>query len=190
MPNHVYNSVQMYGDKDNLLKVKRLLGRPSLYDLEQGNKVKSGDFNFHSLVSPPTEMFKEYESGEWYGWNCDNWGTKWNAYETNCSDNIDKDDINQYFLQYSFSTAWSPPIHIIKALAEYIGNKNLDIEFSWHYEEETGWGGEYLYNKNIGLIIIKQYDEPSCHEDHIERGDDCPCSYSDERVYDDCPSDE
>ena len=73
-----------------------------------------------------------YEVQGWYEWRLENWGTKWDVYETQCT------RINANTLQLYFYTAWSPPIPIFDKLVD------MGFEINARYLDE-GWGyiGEY-----------------------------------------------
>ena len=73
-----------------------------------------------------------YEVQGWYEWRLDNWGTKWDVYETHCT-RIDANTLN-----LTFYTAWSPPIPVFDKLVD------MGFEVTARYLDE-GWGyiGEY-----------------------------------------------
>ena len=81
MPNHVTNILELHGARSQILD---LLDRCSLN--YAGEQVA---FSFCGLVKPPGGLYEkpelhpgELRGGEpgWYNWNCENWGTKWDAY--------------------------------------------------------------------------------------------------------------
>ena len=83
-----------------------------------------------------------YGAETWYDWSIKNWGTKWDAYET--------DLCSLYFL-----TAWSTPESWWKALAQH-------MDFTAFFaDEDTGsnCGIVIAKNKKIEIIYI---DELSC----------------------------
>lgn len=74
-----------------------------------------------------------YEKLEnWYNWNCENWGTKWGAYETEFKDN----DI------LFFCTAWSKPSDellnkLFNKLEQIISKEDIkEISYEVEYEGE------------------------------------------------------
>lgn len=72
------------------------------------------------------EEMKEEGLVDWYNWNLDNWGTKWDAYEVQVerqSDNI---------LVITFDSAWSPPIPVIQAMQ----TQHPELSIIATYEEE------------------------------------------------------
>ena len=166
MPNHVYNTVKLTGNYDDLNILKKLLSMPQPIQLAKG-QLDFQDINFYSLISPDESIWEEYNgpkimgrsleeslkfaSNHWYDWNIRNWGTKWNAYDKVVCHNLDDESVDSYYITYEFNTAWSPPEGIMKALAKKIYELKLDISFHWTYEEEQGWGGvvENTSNGNI-----------------------------------------
>lgn len=71
------------------------------------------------------ENLEKYGHFTWYKWRLDNWGTKWNAYDT-FNDGA----------YIGFSTAWSAPLEIYEALAKMF--PDVDISFDWA-DEDSGY---------------------------------------------------
>ena len=207
MPNHVYNSVTLTGSFRDLTRLKMLLNMP--HECQHvHNDTDISQFNFFSLLAPDKSVWDEYYGEEpsykdlaervrhstnhWYDWNVRNWGTKWNAYDIDYSDTFDNDDIdnNQHSISYHFNTAWSPPYGIITALSKKIEELKLNVTFSWHYEEEQGWGGEFEYDGNT-LNVVGEWDIPASHADYQSRDkvENCVCGWSDDMDdwFEDCP---
>ncbi len=74
----------------------------------------------------------------WYEWRLDNWGTKWDAYETR----VDHLQDDPKLLRLRFLTAWSPPVPWLRATAQ--AWPGLKFEHSW---DEPGMGdcGQGVY---------------------------------------------
>lgn len=134
MPNWVYNTISMLG-----------IGSLDLYTLDEDGKKH---FDFEKIIpSPKTE--KEYlASGgdkyrdprvrfilteserpwfNWYDWNCDHWGTKWNA----CESCVYGDEVH-------FDTAGGAPEPIFEALSKKY--PEVEMETSSTFED----GGDTL----------------------------------------------
>ena len=78
------------------------------------------------------ENFQKYGAKDWYDWNCNNWGTKWDFN----LENIDRPDPNT--VTAAFDTAWAPPIEAY--------NKLLDLGFeieAMYYEPGMCFVGKY-----------------------------------------------
>ena len=98
MPNHNNNQLTLASGED-LLSVLN----PYLIYKGEGEY----DFDFNKIIPEPKE-----DDGDWYGWRVQNWGTKWDGYEGR---------FNEDQTAFSFCTAWSPPLPVIKKLAEITG---------------------------------------------------------------------
>ena len=75
-----------------------------------------------------------YGHTTWYGWCCDNWGTKWNAYDRSCDGN-----------QIRFNTAWSAPHPIIEEMARL--NDCITITHEWADEDIGSNCGRRVYER-------------------------------------------
>ena len=81
---------------------------------EQQELLKDGLAYISNIVN--------YGYATWYGWCCENWGTKWNALENE----IFEDEIR-------FETAWSMPEPVMQKLAEMY--PDAEIEHLWADED-------------------------------------------------------
>lgn len=68
----------------------------------------------------------------WYKWNCQHWGSKWDA----CDTRIMVDEADRLTLE--FDTAWSPPVPVVETMLEQY--PELDFELSY-VEEGMGFAG-------------------------------------------------
>ena len=73
----------------------------------------------------------------WYEWNCDNWGCKWNSCYAKTTGNV-----------ITFDTPWSPPEPIIDKLAKMCMPLGINFEFLWAEEQLTQYGGFARLNGN------------------------------------------
>lgn len=88
-----------------------------------------------------------YGATDWYGWCCKNWGTKWNA----CNSQIYDTDVY-------FDTAWSDVRQLVKELSRQYPNNIFEYEFA---EEQTAYyTGAYMF-KNGEEITGADYDDYS-----------------------------
>ena len=103
MPNHNNNQLTLASGED-LLSVLN----PYLIEATSCGYTEY-TFDFQKIIP----MDKELCKGEgWYDWCIQNWGTKWSGYDGRFNDEQ---------TAFSFDTAWSPPLPIIKKLAEITG---------------------------------------------------------------------
>jgi len=101
-------------------------------------------FSFENFV-PQQKDDPRYQNGKehncstvfnWYDWNCDNWGTKWDASETRLS--WEGDD-----LVINFDTAWNVPSRFIEKLSHLYPDVIFDV---YAYEEQ----GQYTSGRYAG----------------------------------------
>ena len=132
MPNHNNNQLKLENGKDilNVLNPYLKCMGDNEYELD-----------FQSII-PMDEKLLEAGS-DWYNWRVENWGTKWNGYDGRISDDGST---------FTFDTAWSPPLPIIKKLAELTGETLVlqYIEYGMFFcgQYTAGQNGDYdeFYN--------------------------------------------
>lgn len=121
---------------------------------------------------------------EWYGWNVNNWGTKWEASV------YDFDRIDDYTIKINFDTAWGPCI----ILYEYLETEGYTVE-GFYNEEGMAFAGcfkdgiDELYDYSNMNSVEVQDEIPSDIDDMFcisemmqerESEDDDNQSYSDD----------
>ena len=195
MPNWVYNTMTVTGDPED---VRTFVGEmstpiPTFVYPEGSHISKDGEwtteevtFSFWNVIAP-TDLKSYFTGSTWYDWNCSNWGVKWDA-KMNMDDlEISEHAGGQSSVTYSFDTAWGTPTEVFHALAKKYPHLLITIE----YEEEQGWGGEYVAEEGE-LSLVNEYDIPDSHKDYVDRGreDSCDCTWADdpEEMYTDCPA--
>jgi len=151
MPNWTYNNVQFIGKtEDNVKQLKELL------------KSKDNDFDFNNIIPIPLALTETVSGSEnakpdwqkeqseklksqhgadnWYDWSIMNWGTKWNA----CNTEV---ELNENVLNYTFETAWDAPREIVRALEHMKETILKDISIEWNCEHEDG-------NEEETLLVV------------------------------------
>lgn len=155
MPNWVRNNVVVNGNKKDLIAFERK-------HFKTENRERGFDFN--TIIEMPSDIFqgnigeeerKLYGRNNWYDWSIDNWGTKWNASNTQYK-GIGLDN-NRVFLRFSFDTAWSCPFPIYEKLQKLYPDLAIEVEWA---DEDIG--------SNCGTISIYKDEPLVCHMD----GDD------------------
>ena len=189
MPNWVYNTVSVHGAPDDVKAFMDKASKPRPYlDGGETTMVEKG-FSFWNFIAPPEDKWELYfgtsgwVDGErvgdpdwnWYEWNIDNWGCKWDAGEAE----VDYDGEN--FMKISFETPWDAPREVINAIC----NQHKELIITWHFEEEQGWGAEIELDNGESSIV--EWGIPDSHADYEERGNECPCDWSDDWRFADCP---
>ena len=123
MPNHTDNRVILSHDDSQM--IDDIYNVMNTEDAELCNHLIPMPKELEGTTSPS-------DTPNWYDWRLENWGTKWDVYETRC-DRIDANTLQLYFY-----TAWSPPIPVFDKLVD------MGFEVNARYLDE-GWGyiGEY-----------------------------------------------
>lgn len=199
MPNWVYNNLSITDPSgkhtDDVTRLMAQVG--ATYTVRTASyasgtfevidvEVRDPGLSFWNIVRPEGEDSKKYEESigasgampHWYDWNCENWGTKWDASDVNIQDHAADHK------QITFSTPWSPPLPVLVTLSEQY--PKLHIELEW--EEEQGFGGTFVFTGGEATET-DSYDIPDSHADHVARDRTCVCEWDDdgENFYPDCP---
>ena len=148
MPNHCHNRVTFYASpehNDQIAKIKQMFLDENIFtqiipepdwhntplltsDNHYGDKY-GNDGELPQYVEDPWKRLVFKSTGitdqRWYDWRCQNWDTKWDAYDVVVTD--DDPDCTEI----EFNTAWSPPEAICTALRE----QYPDLSISWFYDE-------------------------------------------------------
>ena len=142
MPNWCTNEVGIYFNDCSMkeqLRIRKAINIPLIEGIHE--QVNTDDwFSFEKIVPQPMHkkiliegkdretryVLKNGEEFDWYHWNIDNWGTKWDRCDFQIFEN-DKDEI-----QLRFETAWCQPEPIHNKVREILDNH---AEMSWFYNE-------------------------------------------------------
>jgi len=135
MPNWVSHQLLVYGNNRDLQNFERFI--TTTEKIEGGKQQRFLDFNL--FVARPAK-----EDDNWYNWNCDNWGTKWN------SQGVEIDDSQEDVLRIQFDTAWN---RISDKLWEAIKSKFPQLEFDVEADEEAGF---FHSDTEEGRIVDRQ----------------------------------
>ena len=173
MPNWVTNEVKIQASDEDLKAFYERHFVNGKFDFSTIIPVDISDDEYHGTEVRKFANGEEYlTGGQWYDWNCDNWGTKWNACETICDDFTS----HGYF---SFLTAWSEPEPIMDALPKMYPHFTIE----WNFLEEQGWGGARLYEDGVEKITMrKSWDIPHSHSENIEIFDYCWACEEEEEI--------
>ena len=122
MPNHITNKLTINGPSH---LIERIIGSET--DTDQDDY----QLDFKKTVPHPPEA-ESNEQWDWYNWQVNNWGTKWNAYETVIN------YIHNDSAELNFQTAWSPPSAWLKTTVEMF--PLLTFRLSWVDEDYPSSG--------------------------------------------------
>jgi hypothetical protein len=132
MPNWCLNELTIEGSPKELSK---LMKQVEITDSEQTSEHYPQVISCHKVIPRPA-----IKDNDWYDWNISNWGSKWDL-----SDPVrDDSQWENGKLIYCFSTAWSPVIEVISALAKE--HKKLSFTYTY-WEGGSDYWGEHEYKK-------------------------------------------
>lgn len=142
MPNWCSNTIRVTGETaeidrfENFLEEKNGKGwfdffRPCPEELATGESVGFQD-------EPKPDFMEKYGAANWYDWNVQNWGCKWNC---DAQDWNREDDT----ISFWFDSPWGPPTE----LYNFIVNE-LDMQVAASYNEEgMAFVGEFVDGENF-----------------------------------------
>ena len=82
------------------------------------------------------------EDENWYNWNIENWGTKWSLSDVYIDNDAEEDSI-----EFSFNTAWAPPVDAFRTWAELDGRVEFKLDY-WEpgcaFVGSATYDGDYL----------------------------------------------
>ena len=144
MPNWFNFSLEVSGKKEDVQEFVQNVKGSKGYDTE------GYEFDFNHFIPQPDNIFrgnlglneekycKDNNLPNWYNWNVDNWGTKWNA---NIDDSYWVSELEKVSsFRYDMATAWADPRPIIVKMIE----KYPDLDFEIQGEEESNEYGIYI----------------------------------------------
>ena len=162
MPNWVFNRLVVYADEATLdavsLAVEQVAPPDEVGDGGSGeaDQVEESVFSFGRLLPRPGGV-------DWYMWNVEHWGTKWDAQDAQRCRAPGE-------LTFEFDTAWSAPLPVVEHLAQRFPQATVRLD----YREEQGWGGS-LELAGGELVGSEAYDVPVSHAEVVGRGEECGC---------------
>jgi hypothetical protein len=122
MPNWCSNKLTIIGPGVNVQAFKtKAVGNSPWEETGENPDV----LNFHSLVPVPENILAAGYDDAGYHWQQENWGCKWGAANSVIVEEWDG------HVEYSFDSAWSPPLKFLKNVAKQWPN----LTFVLVYEE-------------------------------------------------------
>lgn len=163
-------SVQVAQSKKGSAKRAKLMSSINLpYDLSMyyagyGPKVLNTEEDVVALGQIYIDNEKKYGHRTWYNWCCENWGTKWNA----CDSELSSEEDGQ--LEYCFQTAWSEPAPVFIELSK----KFPDVTVTNHanYENPEPWRTYITEFKNGEVISESDEVDEDMKEEYESYFDD------------------
>ena len=93
---------------------------------------------------------------DWYSWNIQNWGTKWDISDVYFENQPEEDSI-----EFSFCTAWAPPEQAFETWALADGRVQFNLEY---------------WEPGMGFVGSLNYDGEYIDQNYVDSGQD-PVGY-------------
>tara|TARA_B100000674_G_C37943908_1_gene963948 strand:+ start:1297 stop:2199 length:903 start_codon:yes stop_codon:yes gene_type:complete len=132
-------SCKKHNEKVKVEKEKKLKNNNYLIDFNYSEEIiinEEEPLTFWGTCPRPEE-----EENNWFSWNNNNWGTKWDISDVQI---IEK---NNNMVILDFDTAWSPPLAWLEKTANIYNKLKFEIEY-----EESGndfWGNSIYINGEL-----------------------------------------
>lgn len=119
------------------------------------------------------ELIEKYGHSGWYNWRVSNWGTKWDASESDW-------DLEDGLLTVHFQTAWAPPIGWLENVAAQFAELTFKMTFQ---EEGMGFcgradGTDGIVDWQDGDVVLQDeeglevmWDSEADRYKYVESGD-------------------
>lgn len=140
MPNWTFNTLIVRGSDTDLkaFREKYFDGKDFDFDKIRPQPKTKEECPKEYICDAKKEHIQACEGREWfnwYKWNRDNWGTKWNACETYVYDKVKGE------LTITFSTAWCAP----EALMRKLRDTNPQLKMKYEVEYESDFESEVIF---------------------------------------------
>jgi len=169
MPNWCANNAEF--NNDDVAEVAKLEAHLKFLDEREKNETAEAGLFGYFVPRPP-----EFDEGEsWYGWNVENWGTKWEA------SIYSWEKLNDNSIRINFDTAWSPPT----AFYEFLAGETEWYVTATYWEPGMGFVGrnyagddEYYQYSNAEEVedipeeLIEEYNLRDQFEDEEDWDED------------------
>ena len=128
------------------------ISHPDPYMIQRAADAWNRDEFLNDLIPEPKEIQANEKGGQmpdWWHWRIANWGVKWDVADVYFEHQAEEDSI-----QFSFSTAWGPPVEAFTRWAESDGRVQFTLEY-WEpgmaFAGRTEWDGESLSDDHRDL---------------------------------------
>ena len=119
MPNYCENVVIINGKESDL------------------TTIFEAKLSFQKLYPRPAE-----KDEDWYDWNCEHWGTKWDINEDDITITLNQNEVGGFEIEADFVTAWAPPIAFFKYLTKQMTHLQVRLKY---YEGGMDFCGETIF---------------------------------------------
>jgi hypothetical protein len=172
------DAIYYYLVKTNQVElISKILRHPQFYTMDRFANINEEELKkLFEIGKKYVENFKAYGAKDWYDWRNSNWGTKWNAYETQLT------ELDTYSINIEFQTAWNGVPIIIQKLTEMFPHLKFDYDYA---DEDMGYncGSGYGEDGDFCFQILKGGSEDAIQTYALCWGYDIEEFYQDKDGY-------
>jgi hypothetical protein len=166
MANWTMNHVTVYGPEDDIRRFKTFVTGEIPFDF---NHILPMPRELEGTQSPSPRpnrrLLDLYGADNWYDWRVEHWGNPWNAGFKPMgvplltpAEQIEVTQRSEYSVEYSFFTAWQPPLGVYRALVARFANQ--PVEITWHFDQDPCEGRQgFLTVEGILVWDYNPFDE-------------------------------
>jgi len=148
MPNHCMSQLTITGKPK---KLHKLLKQVEITKSEATETHEATPFSCHKIIPRPAD-----KDNEWYEWNTENWGSKWDLCDFEWVSN--PNDWEEGSVHASFWTAWSPVTPVLEKLSK----QHKTVEMTYRFVDEgMGFYGTYSFKGGV-LTVDEEGDDFTC----------------------------
>lgn len=159
MPNNIRHIAEFSGKQEDVDFLFHIL---HTVEKDTDGLLFTRHIDFNNIIPQPKSLFQGYigrkeeeetRGWNWYYWNRENWGTKWNAYSTERDGNT-----------ITFDTAWASPIPVMEKLHDICVKYHVLCEVTYA-DEDAGYNtGHYLLGGAAFEYIEYEYESKEAWE--------------------------
>lgn len=204
MPNWVFNTVTVSGDKPSLDRLREQLNKPytthfpetkfvdGKWDAIPSTQVYSNPvFSFWNVISPTNlDAYYDKQTSE----------VKMDNFMESFNDALSNDNSWYWWNNREWGTKWDVAVvddykysttslddsdgvlcynfqtawSPVPRIFEILSAEYPSLRFDYEYEEEQGWGGNIVWHQGAA-IYAHEYDIPNSHADYVSLDRECPC---------------
>ncbi len=117
---------------------------PSYFRKDEGMDDANNERLEEPFKAKNAQLVELYGHDNWYDWQRENWGTKWNSYDND--NNLELGDYEEQSINVNFQTAWSLPIPIFEKMAELYPDLSFEVECC---EEGGYFAGRFAFKGDV-----------------------------------------
>jgi hypothetical protein len=141
-PEEIDRCLESIKDEETAISFQRILPRPAALDI-------SSPAHTEDEQKQAEENMNLYGVPDWYQWNLNNWGTKWDTHEA-YAEKVERG------VAIYFKTPWAPPIPVIRVLSSIWPNLVFDLSY---FECGMQFQGKAAFSRGESIMMSEgDYD--------------------------------